>query len=89
VARVRAAVANAAAPPRTWEVLAAWARRGLVGAAAAALVAGLLVARARERPAMAAELDEAFAAASTEAPALFAGGAPPDPSVVLATLEQP
>ncbi len=89
VARVRTALADVAARPRTWDVLDAWARRGLVAAAAAALVAGLLVTRAREQLAVAAELDEAFAAASTEAPALFASGAPPDPSVVLATLEQP
>jgi len=78
-----------AARPRAWDVLGHWARRGLLGAAAAALVAGLLLARAgrRESPD---QLDEAFAAAvaSGGAPAELAAGAPPDPSIVLATLDE-
>jgi len=88
VARVLAALP--APRPRTWEVLAAWAQRGLVAAAAAALVAGLMLARAGERPA-AVELDEAFAAAVAAggAPAELALNDPPDPSVALATSERP
>lgn len=88
VARVLAALA--APRPRTWEVLAAWAQRGLAAAAAAALVAGLLLARARVRTAPGGQLDEVFAAAVAAggAPAELAAGAPPDPSIALATLDE-
>lgn len=90
VTRVHAALAGGDPRPRTWDVLAAWARRGMIAAAAAALLAGLLVARAEDRPA-AVELDEAFAAAVSAggAPAELALNTPPDPSVALATSERP
>jgi hypothetical protein len=80
VARVRAAAA--AVRPRTWDVLAQWSARGLVAAAVAALVAGLVVARAGHA---ASGLDEAFAAGFADSSVAFAEETPPDPSVVFAT----
>jgi len=87
VTRVLAALDMAR--PRAWDVLAHWARHGLLGAAAAALIVGLLLARAGRRESRD-RLDEAFAAAVAAggAPAELASGAPPDPSIVLATLEE-
>lgn len=80
VARVRGALGTVR--PRTWDVLEQWAARGLVAAAVAVLLAGLVVARAGRGPA---GLDEAFAAAFADSAVAFAAETPPDPSVVFAT----
>ncbi|MGH7569587.1 MAG: hypothetical protein ACREL9_11605 [Gemmatimonadales bacterium] len=70
-----------------WEVLAAWAPRGLAAAVAAGLVAGFLVGRALQAPAT---LDDALVVAAGEsaipAAALLIDQRPPDAGVVLASL---
>ena len=86
VTRVMAGLDAARAP--SWEILAAWARRGLAAAAVAALVAGFLLGRSLHAPA---SLDDAFAASGTDpaAPALAAlatSQRAPDASVVLASM---
>ena len=80
VVRVRGALGTVR--PRTWDVLEQWSGRGLVAAALAALVAGLMVAQAGRG---AAGLDEAFAAAFADSAVAFGAETPPDPSVVFAT----
>jgi hypothetical protein len=83
VARVMARYdgALAAATVPTWEVLAAWSRRGIAAAAAAAVLAGFLVARAVQAP----EPPEVLDAALT--PVAFINATdPPDASVVFAAL---
>ena len=88
VTRVMAGVESARAP--TWEVLAGWARRGLVAAAVAALVAGFVVGRAlRVAPPPPAPLEDALAlsgGAGLPPTALLTAQRPPDPSVLFATL---
>ena len=88
VARVMARYdgALAAATVPTWEVLAAWSRRGLALAAAAAVLVGFLVGRALQTPE-----PETFdaAMAPTSGPgvtALVTATDPPDASVVFASL---
>lgn len=88
VARVRAATAATqpgSAGVATFDLLAAWAARGIAAAAAVALLAGFLVVRSLDAPA---GVEEAFASV-TEAEgttALLAGQRPPDASVVFATM---
>jgi len=84
MARYDGALAAATVP--TWEVLAAWSRRGLALAAAAAVLVGFLVGRALQRPE-----PETFdaAMAPTSGPgvtALVTATDPPDASVVFASL---
>ena len=81
VARV---LAVAARPARTLEVLAAWARRGLVAAMAAA-VAGFLVGRG-SAPTSSPEDALAPASAGAASVALVTATRPPDASVVFASL---
>ena len=82
VARVLAAAAR---PARTVDVLAAWARRGLVAAMAAAAVAGFLVGRGS--PPMSSPEDAlAPASAGAASVALVTATRPPDASVVFASL---
>jgi hypothetical protein len=80
VARVREALATAR--PRTWDVLEQWAGRGLVAAALAVLVAGLVVARTGRG---AARLDEVFVAGFADSAVAFVAESPPDPTVLFAT----
>ncbi|HKC41047.1 MAG TPA: hypothetical protein VKC15_16015 [Gemmatimonadales bacterium] len=89
VARVMARYDGAltAATVPTWEVLAAWSRRGIALAAAAAILAGFLLGRALQTP----EDPETFdaAIAPTSGPgvtALVTATDPPDASVVFASL---
>ncbi len=82
VARV---LAVAARPARTLEVLAAWARRGLVAAMAAAAVAGFLVGRG-SAPTSSPEDALAPASAGAASVALVTATRPPDASVVFASL---
>ena len=83
VARVMAGYdgALAAATVPTWEVLAAWSRRGIVLAAAAALIGGVLLGRALQTPEPQATLDAALTPI-----ALINATDPPDASVVFASL---
>ena len=88
VARVMAGYDGAlsAATVPTWEVLAAWSRRGLAAAAVAAVVGGFLLGRALQN----AEPETFDAAmAPTSGPgvaALVAATDPPDASIVFASL---
>ena len=83
VARVMARYdgALAAATVPTWEVLAAWSRRGLAAAAAAAVLVGFLLGRALWAPEPPATLDAALTPV-----ALINATDPPDASVVFASL---
>ena len=88
VARVMARYdgALAAATVPTWEVLAAWSRRGIALAAAAAILAGFVLGRALQTPEPE-TLDTAMG--PTTGPgvtALVAATDPPDASVVFASL---
>jgi hypothetical protein len=68
----------------TWDVLAGWARLGIVAAAAAALVAGLFVGRNARA---AASLDDVVIASAGEgATALLSSPRAPDASVVFTSL---
>jgi len=79
MARYDAALAAATVP--TWEVLAAWSRRGVTAALAAAVLAGFLLGRALQVP----EAPETLDAALT--PVAFINATdPPDASVVFASL---
>jgi len=92
VARVMARYdgALAAATVPTWEVLAAWSRRGIALAAAAAILGGFLLGRALQTAEPPETFDTAMAAmAPTTGPgvtALVAATDPPDASVVFASL---
>lgn len=82
LARVARARASA------WEVLAAWAGRGIVAAAVAALVVGLLAGPALSR---AGSWDEAVAAAadangSLPPTSLLTAAQPPEPAALFASL---
>ena len=84
MARYDAALAAATVP--TWEVLAAWARRGIAAALVAAVVGGFLLGRALQTPE-----PETFdaAMAPTSGPgvaALVTATDPPDASIVFASL---
>ena len=84
MARYDEALAAATVP--TWEVLAAWSRRGIALAAAAAVLVGFLVGRALQTPE-----PETFdtAMAPTSGPgvaALVTATDPPDASIVFASL---
>ncbi len=84
MARYDEALAAATVP--TWEVLAAWSRRGITLAAAAAVLVGFLVGRALQTPE-----PETFdtAMAPTSGPgvaALVTATDPPDASIVFASL---
>ena len=86
VARVMARYdgALAAATVPTWAVLAAWSRRGIAVAAAAAVLAGFLLGRALQAPEAPATLDAALT------PVAFINATdPPDASVVFASLVEP
>lgn len=83
VARVLAKCASARAP--TWEILSGWAHRGLVAAAAAALVAGFAAGRALRAPAPT-PFEAGLASPSGAPVALLTAEGPPDPSVLFATL---
>ncbi len=88
LARYDAALETSSVP--TWEVLAAWSRRGIAAAAAAAVLAGFLLGRALHAPEAPATLDAAFA--PTGGPglaALVTAADPPDASVVFASLVEP
>ena len=82
VARVLAAAAR---PARTVEVLAAWARRGLAAAMAAAALAGFLVGRG-SAPTASPEDALAPTGAGAASVALVTATRPPDASVVFASL---
>jgi hypothetical protein len=92
VARVMARYdgALAAATVPTWEVLAAWSRRGIAVAAVAAILAGFLLGRALQNAEPPETFDTAMAAmAPTSGPgvtALVTATDPPDASVVFASL---
>jgi hypothetical protein len=76
-------------PLAYWEVLASWARTGITAAVAGALIAGFLVGRANSASATPASLDDVLAAAAgPSARALVSASRPPDPSVVLASVEE-
>jgi hypothetical protein len=84
MARYDGALAAGAAP--TWQVLAAWGRRGIAVAAAAAL-AGFLLGRALQAPEAPETIDAAMAPSSgTGLTALLTATDPPDASVVFASL---
>lgn len=69
----------------TWDVLAGWARLGIVAAAAAALVAGLYVGRSTS--AATSSLDDVVIASAGEgATALLSSPRAPDASVVFTSL---
>jgi len=85
MARYDGALAAATVP--TWEVLAAWSRRGLAAAAVAAVLMGFLFGRSLQKG----EPPDTFgtAMASTSGPgltALVTATDPPDASVVFASL---
>ena len=86
VTRVLASFESARAP--TWEVLAGWARRGLVAATAAVVIAGFAVGRALRAPGppVLPPLETALASSGDAPVALVAAEGPPDPSVLFATL---
>jgi len=89
VARVMARYdgALAAATVPTWEVLAAWSRRGIALAAAAAVVVGFLLGRALRTREPLETFDTAMAPASGPGlTALVTATDPPDASVVFASL---
>jgi hypothetical protein len=86
VARVMARYDGAlsAAMVPTWQVLAAWSRRGIAAAVASAALAGFLLGRALQAPDAAATLDAALT------PVAFINATdPPDASVVFASLVEP
>ncbi len=87
MARYDGALADATVP--TWEVLAAWSRRGIALAAAAAVLVGFLLGRALQTPEPE-TFDTAMAAmAPTSGPgvaALVTATDPPDASIVFASL---
>jgi hypothetical protein len=92
VARVMAryddALERATVP--TWEVLASWSRRGIVAAAAAAVLAGFLLGRGVLTPAADESIDAAMAPSSGPGlTALVTAADPPDASVVFASLVEP
>lgn len=89
VARVMARYddALAAATVPTWEVLAAWSRRGIALAAAAAVIGGFLLGRALRTSEPPETFDAAIAPTSgTGLTALVTATDPPDASVVFASL---
>ncbi len=89
VARVMARYdgALAAGTVPTWEVLAAWSRRGLAAAAAAAVLVGFLLGRALQAPEPRETFDTAMAPANGPGlTALVTATDPPDASVVFASL---
>jgi len=89
VARVMARYdgALAAATVPTWEVLAAWSRRGIAVAAAAAVLGGFLLGRAMQTPDPPETFDTALAPASGPGlTQLVTATDPPDASVVFASL---
>jgi hypothetical protein len=91
VARVMARYdgALAAATVPTWEVLAAWWRRG-IAVAAAAVLAGFLLGRALQAPEAPATIDAAMVPSSGPGlAALVTATDPPDASVVFASLVEP
>ena len=88
VARVMARYdgALAAATVPTWEVLAAWWRRG-IAVAAAAVLAGFLLGRALQAPEAPETIDAAMVPSSGPGlAALVTATDPPDASVVFASL---
>jgi hypothetical protein len=91
VARVMARYdgALAAATVPTWEVLAAWWRRG-IAVAAAAVLAGFLLGRALQAPEAPETIDAAMVPSSGPGlAALVTATDPPDASVVFASLVEP
>jgi hypothetical protein len=91
VARVMARYdgALAAATVPTWEVLAAWWRRG-IAVAAAAVLAGFLLGRALQTPEAPETIDAAMVPSSGPGlAALVTATDPPDASVVFASLVEP
>ena len=85
MARYDSALAAATVP--TWEVLAAWSRRGIALAAAAAVVVGFLLGRALQTREPVETFDTAMAPASGPGlTALVTATDPPDASVVFASL---
>lgn len=91
VARVMARYDGAltAATVPTWEVLAAWSRRGIALAAAAAVIGGVLLGRALQTSETPETFDTAMAPASAQGgglTALVTATDPPDASVVFASL---
>jgi hypothetical protein len=77
----------AAATVPTWEVLAAWSRRGIAVAAAAAVLVGFLLGRALQTREPLETFDAAMAPASGPGlTALVTASDPPDASVVFASL---
>ena len=92
VARVMARYdgALAAATVPTWQVLAAWSRRGIAAAAAAAVLAGFLLGRALQAPEAPETIDAAMAPTSGPGlAALVTATDPPDASVVFTSLVEP
>jgi hypothetical protein len=88
MARYDTALAAATVP--TWEVLAAWSRRGVTAALAAAVLAGFLLGRALQVPEAPETIDAALAPASGPGlTALVTAADPPDASVVFASLVEP
>jgi len=88
MARYDGALAAASVP--TWEVLAAWSRRGIAAAAAAAVLAGFLLGRTLQTPEAPETMDAAMAPASGPGlAALVTATDPPDASVVFASLVEP
>lgn len=84
MARYDEALAAATVP--TWEVLAAWSRRGIALAAAAAVLIGFLVGRALQAPEPE-TFDTAMAPTSgAGVAALVTATDPPDASIVFASL---
>ncbi|HXQ29829.1 MAG TPA: hypothetical protein VN848_11265 [Gemmatimonadales bacterium] len=82
VTRVLARVGR---PLPYWEVLASWSRAGITAAAATGLIATFLVGRAAASSTP--DPDFLASAATASARRLVAAPRPPDPSVVLAGIE--
>lgn len=88
MARYDGALAAATVP--TWEVLAAWSRRGIAAAAAAAMLAGFLLGRALQTPDAPETMDAAMAPVSGAGlAALVTATDPPDASIVFTSLVEP
>jgi hypothetical protein len=70
----------------TWEVLAAWSRRGLAAAAAAAVLIGFLVGRSLQMSDPPETFDTAMASSSGPGLTALVTASDPDASVVFASL---
>jgi hypothetical protein len=89
VARVLQQIGTARPLGSTWTVLASWSRAGIVGAAAVALVAGLLLARGRLLPVSIDDVVVSEAGGNGTLARAIESHAPSDASIVFSSYEEP